>query len=145
MRVVKCGRCKGRGYIQPIRGIGHEDCPVCKGTGEKPHARHALGSNAVSLGTPPRGTICAFCPRPAAVYHHVCPQNRIDNYLTGDGARSAKADKRNGVPICHPCHDQVEHDRLQVSREQLHPGFKDFLAEYGLGGAVPRHLQEVAA
>ena len=137
---MKCGACKGRGYHKPLRGVEMVDCQKCGGTGDFEH-KAALGSSSVSLGTPPRGALCLFClKRPAVEYHHACPQNRIDNYLPEPEAQEAKADIRNGVQSCRPCHDAVEGNPQLLEPRHLQPNFTDFLLEWDLFAALPRHL-----
>jgi RecJ-like exonuclease len=141
--VAKCGDCKGRGYHKPLRGLGTEECEKCGGTGDYQH-KPSLGGKSVSLGSPPPGRPCSFCEkRPAVEYHHACPQQRIDAYLPGELAREAKADRRNGVPTCRPCHDAVEGNPELLRPGHLNPQFIAFLMKWDLFAAVPRHLSHL--
>lgn len=133
----RCGRCKGRGWVQPIRGVGQVDCPTCRGSGIK-HRRNSLGSHSVSV--PLNGARCAVCGDPAVHHHHVISQQRIDRFVPAEKAREAKHDHRNLTPLCFACHDRVESATLYLEAHELHPEFALFIIEYDLEAALPRYM-----
>lgn len=137
-----CGRCKGRGRVKRTIGFGEFPCPDCKGTGIKAR-KSSLGSRTVSIKGP-HGT-CRFCGKPATQFHHVVAQNRLDRFLSPDLAQKAKADRRNGIPVDWACHDLIERDPTRVTQDKLHSGFWEFVAQYDLFAALPRHLQACGA
>jgi len=142
--VARCGRCKGRGEIRPVRGFDMLVCPDCSGSGEKKQKPSSLGKRTVSLGTPEgRCKVCS--DRPAVEFHHVVAQHRLDRYLSAELALEAKSDIRNGVDVCRPCHDRIERGFLHLTEAELHPGFLQFIQAYDLYAALPRYMQEQAA
>lgn len=136
----RCGRCHGRGHINPIRGIGQIDCPACKGHGVK-LATSTLGSRTVSVPLP-AGARCKVCNEPAVANHHVVSQSRLKRFLLAGEVRDAQEDIRNVVPLCHRCHDRVESGALELAEHELHVGFWRFVAKYELIPALPRHLAD---
>jgi hypothetical protein len=82
--------------------------------------------------------------------HHVVKRQRIRAAW-----KSLMAAKRRGGPKPWGITKAIEDPRNLVwtclrhhteeTEMPLPEGFHDFLAEYGLEGAVPRHLQDVAA
>jgi RecJ-like exonuclease len=135
--MTRCGRCYGRGYIQRIRGVGHDDCPVCKGTGVKAQTS-SLGRGKARLLSP-SGT-CLICGNAALDWHHVCPQSRIQRFVLDAERKAALEDRRNLIPVCRDCHERIERAVLHVEPHQLPVGFWDFIQQYDLFVALPRHL-----
>lgn len=138
----RCGRCKGRGYIQAIRGVGTLECPGCGGDGVKIQ-RSSLGARAVSVSLP-SGSRCKVCGEPAVHSHHVIPQQRINRFVPADRCQDAKGDVRNTVPVCFGCHDTIEKGNLQLAPHELHPDFWEFVAEHDLYAGLPRYMAEAA-
>lgn len=135
----RCGRCKGRGHINPIRGIGQVDCPDCKGSGEKVQ-RSSLGQNTFTIPLPGR-VLCHFCwKKPATEQHHVVSQSRAKKTVPRDLWEECLTDPRDGIPSCRNCHDQAESDPQLVKPDMLHRRFFQWVDEWDLESALPRHL-----
>lgn len=139
----KCGRCHGRGWIHPIRGIGQRDCPVCKGDGERKAQLSVVAQPRPKL-TNPAGP-CASCGDPSLEWHHVVSVQRLRRLVLADELNDAIADPRNLVATCRPCHERIERAMLQLTVDQLPAQFWRFVAEYDLVAGVPRHLMKDAA
>ena len=84
----------------------------------------------------------------AMTTHHIVPQGRIKKAVRAVNGAQVRAlrDSRNLVGCCLGCHlglVETGNPEAQVRPEDLPAGFQDFLEQYGLEGAVPRHLQAV--
>lgn len=134
----RCGRCKGKGWHHPIRGVGQMDCAECKGTGVRVQ-KSTLGSRTVSVPLP-EGARCIVCGSPAVSHHHVVPQQRLSRYLSPRDAQIAKADPRNVTPMCHQCHGKVENGSLELAPHEIPRGFRSFVAQFDLEAALPRYM-----
>lgn len=77
--------------------------------------------------------------------HHIVAQQRLRRELEGNQLADALCDPRNLVGVCFGCHQLVEGCSIRVEVADLPEGFTDFIAQYGLEGALPRHLQAVIA
>jgi hypothetical protein len=133
----KCGRCHGRGYIQRIRGIGHDECPACAGTGVKVQ-KSSLGSRSFSIPGP-HGN-CIVCGDPATEWHHVVSVQRIKRFVSEGKQQAALTDKRNLIPVDRACHEKIERALLELEPHELHPDFLAFVFGYDLKSALPRYL-----
>lgn len=139
----RCGRCHGRGWVHPIRGIGQRDCPVCKGSGVKVQ-ESSLGRNSASLPPLPVGATCRVCGDPAAHRHHIVPVQRINRFVPGEIVGAAKVDARNLIPVCPDCHHAIEMDRIHLEPHELPDDFWGFVRDFELECALPRYMQEAA-
>jgi cytochrome c553 len=137
--MTRCGRCKGRREIRKPRGLERIPCPACNGQGVKA-PKSSLGSRTVSIPLM-NGASCKLCNEPAVQNHHVVSQSRLDR-LPKEIRQQAKADPRNALALCYACHHDETNGRAVVELEHLHPDFNRFLTEYGLEGALPRHLRK---
>ena len=142
----KCGKCRGRGYVQRIRGIGHDDCPKCKGHGVTQPKPMVGRSGYVPL---PSGARCIVCGEFAVHNHHVAKRQRIDRLVKPtERAEQCKRDRRGVCPLCDRCHglaEQESREVLELTAGHLHPDFGGYVAEYDLYAALPRYMQERAA
>lgn len=134
----RCGRCRGRGFVKELHGLGINECPDCTKGIKTPKA--SLGSKTVSV--PTDGAACRVCAEPAVHSHHVIAQQRLERFVLVGERQKAKGDRRNTVPLCALCHDRVGSGSLHLARHELHPGFSSFVEQYDLAGALPRHLLE---
>lgn len=88
-------------------------------------------------------------------WHHIIPQQAIKRHWRSMRAEARRGgpepwtltlalyDKRNRLPVCSGCHLGVlETGKVHVEPADLPRGFWEFVREYDLGGAVPRHLAE---
>ena len=79
--------------------------------------------------------------------HHVIPVQRIRRMVQPVNTNRVRAirDLRNIVVLCSLHHRNLEAGVYVVDEADLHPEFWDYVAEFGLTGALPRHLLEQAA
>lgn len=134
----RCGRCKGRGYVKELHGLGIQPCPGCEQGVKKETA--SLGKGNARL-TGPVGS-CVVCGDPAIDWHHVIAQQRIKRFVLDTERKAALEDRRNLIAVCRRCHDRIEHAVIAVDPILLPNGFPSFVAQYDLQAALPRHLTE---
>jgi DnaJ-class molecular chaperone len=139
----KCGRCRGRGSVKSAVGFEMALCPDCDGRGVRTKTS-SLGKRTVTVPLPP-GARCIVCNDPAIATHHLVPQSRINRYVAASLCRTAKADARNGVPVCHTCHGALDSETLQLGERYLPEGFWAFVEQYDLYAGLPRYLMERVA
>lgn len=69
--------------------------------------------------------ICRNCPSPARELHHAIPRGK---------APHARADLRNGLPLCIPCHDGWHRHKVVIHRDVFRPEEWEFLCSVKLTG-----------
>lgn len=147
----RCGRCKGRGKVSDLRSIERLECPACEGTGIKQpksgfKSRPGATNEEHDQRRLPIGP-CVFCGKAGTERHHIVPVQRLRRWVKPVNGQQVRAirDLRNQLDTCRPCHEAIENGTTRVEAESLPLDFDGFVEQYGVFGALPRHLQEAEA
>jgi len=129
--------------------LGTIPCPDCNASGvPQPksgfRSRPSATNDVHDQRRMPLGR-CFNCGEQATERHHVIPVQRLRRWVKPVDGRQVRAirDLRNQLDVCRPCHEAVENGTIRIEASSLPLDFDGFVEQYGLAGALPRHLQEV--